>query len=97
MSSDKQQGKIGQSFEVFLQEQGHFEESTQQAVRLVLAFELKQMLKNRKLTKTQLATQLKISRPQLNHLLDPLNPDITLNALNQAAQALGQKLHIELH
>lgn len=96
MNRDKQQGKAGQSFEVFLQEEERLEESTQQAVKLVLAFELQQMLKNHKLTKTQLADQPKLTRPQLNHLLDPLNPDITLNTLTQAAQALGQKLHIEL-
>lgn len=96
MSSNKEQGQVGQSFEAFLQEQGRFEESTQQAVRLVLAFELSQMLKDRKLTKTQLATQLKITRTQLNRLLDPLNTDITLDSLTKAAQAVGRKLHIEL-
>ncbi len=96
MSIKTEQGNIGQSFESFRQEGGRLEESTQQAMRLVLAFELEQLMKNRQLTKTQLAAQLKTSQTQLNRLLNPLNTDITLDSLVKAAQAVGRKLHIEL-
>ncbi len=97
MSIKQEKGQVGQSFEAFLQEEGRLEESTQQAVKRVIAFELEQAMKDQNLTKTQLAAQLKTSRTQLNRLLDPQNAGITLDSLVKAAQAVGRELHIELH
>ena len=97
MSIKQEKGQVGQSFEAFLQEEGRLEESTQQAVKRVIAFELEQAMKDRNITKTQLAAQLKTSRTQLNRLLDPQNAGITLDSLVKAAQAVGRELHIELH
>ncbi len=35
-------------------------------------------------------------RRQIDRLLDPNNPSLTLSTLRRAASAVGRKLHIEL-
>lgn len=52
-------------------------------------------MRQRSLTKTQLATLLKTSRSQVDRLLDPTR-DITLSTLQRAAALVGRKVQIEL-
>jgi hypothetical protein len=49
-----------------------------------------------KLTKTQMAVRMKTSRRQLDRLLDPDNPSVTLSTLRRAASAVGRNLRVEL-
>ena len=67
----REKGRIGQSFEDFLQEQGRLEESTQQAVKRVIAYQLLAAMEDQNLTRTALAEKLQTSRSQINRLLDP--------------------------
>jgi hypothetical protein len=39
---------------------------------------------------------MRTSRPQLDRLLDPANPSVTLDTLQRAAAAVGRKLRLEL-
>lgn len=87
---------IGQSFDDFLREEGRFEESTNQAVKRVLAFQLEAAMKERQLTKAAMARELKTSRSQLDRLLDPENTNVTLQTLLRAARVVGRKLQLEL-
>ena len=91
-----EKGRVGQDFDDFLKEQGRFEDSTNQAVKRVIAFQLAAAMKEQHLTKVAFAKKLKTSRSQLDRLLDPENNNVTLEALTQAARAVGRRLQLEL-
>ncbi len=62
----------------------------------VIAFQIAQQMKRRRLTKSAMASRMKTSRAALERLLDPTNPSVTLSTLERAASALGKKLKVEL-
>jgi antitoxin HicB len=96
MTKKIEKGRIGQSFDDFLKEQGRHEESTNQAVKRVLAYQLEAAMQAQHLSKTALARKLKTSRSQLDRLLDPDNTHVTLDTLTRAAPAVGRKLQLKL-
>lgn len=96
MKKRAEKGSIGQSFDDFLTEQGRYEESTNRAVKRVIAFQLAAAMEKQRLTKSALARKLKTSRAQLDRLLDPENTGVTLEALARAAQAVGRQLQLVL-
>ena len=96
MQKELEKGKIGSSFNDFLKEQGTYEETTERAVKRVLAYQLEVAMKEGGLTKVEMAKQLKTSRSQLDRLLDPENDRVTFAALSQAAKAVGRTLRLEL-
>ena len=85
----------GSSLDDFLKDEGVFEETQALAVKEVVAWQLTQAMRQRSLTKTQLATLLKTSRSQVDRLLDPTR-DITLSTLQRAAALVGRKVQNEL-
>ena len=87
---------IGSNFDDFLEEEGVLAEAEAIAVKRVLAFQLKELMKAQKLNKTQLAKRMKTSRSALERLLDPDNPSVTLLTLQRAARALGKNIKIEI-
>lgn len=87
---------IGSDFEDFLDEEGLLAESESIAVKRVIAFQLKQLMKEKKFTKIQLAKQMNTSRSSLDRLLDPKNTSITLLTMERAAKAMGMRIKIEL-
>ena len=87
---------IGSSFDDFLEEEDILAEAEAIAVKRVLAFQLKELMKAQKLNKTQLAKRMKTSRSALERLLDPDNPSVTLLTLERAARALGKNIRIEI-
>ena len=62
----------------------------------MIAYQIAQEMKRRRLTKTQMASRMKTSRAALERLLDPMNASVTLSTLERAALALGKKLKVEL-
>ena len=96
MNDDIEKGRPGQFFEDFLNEQGHYEETTEQAVKRVLAWQLSETMKQQGISKVEMARRLSTSRSQLDRLLDPKNERVTLNLLSRAAQAVGRTLKLEL-
>ena len=48
------------------------------------------------LSKTEMAARMKTSRRQLDRLLDPDNPSVTLSTLRRAASAVGRNLRVKL-
>ena len=87
---------IGSSFESWVEKEGILEDSTNFAVKSVLAWQLTQEMKKKKLTKQQMAASMKTSRAQLDRVLDPKSGNATLETLQRAAQAVGRKLKVEL-
>jgi plasmid maintenance system antidote protein VapI len=64
-------------------------------VKEVVAWQLDEAMKKRKISKNRMATLLKTSRTQVDRLLDPKN-DITLSSLQRAAAIVGRRVMIEL-
>lgn len=97
MTDDVESGTVGSSFDDFLKEQGTYEATVDQAVKRVLAFQLEQEMAAQGMTKVAMAKKLQTSRSQLDRVLDPQNESVSLNLLTRTAQALGRKIHLELH
>jgi antitoxin HicB len=85
----------GSTLDEFLAEEGILEEVQTQAVKEVVAWQLSEAMKSRKLSKARLATLLNTSRTQVDRLLDPTN-DVTISSLQRAAAIVGRKLRVEL-
>jgi antitoxin HicB len=86
---------MGSSIDDFLKEEGLFEEAQTQAFKEVVAWQLDEAMKKRKISKNKMATLLKTSRTQVNRLLNPKS-DITLSSLQRAAAIVGRRVTIEL-
>ena len=86
---------IGSSLDSFLKNEGIFEATQAQAVKEVVAWQLAQAMKKKKISKVRMATLLKTGRTQVDRLLDPKN-DITLSSLQRAAAIVGRRVMIEL-
>jgi len=86
---------MGSSIDDFLREEGIFEEAQAQAIKEVVAWQLAEAMKARKISKARMAVLLKTSRTQVDRLLDPKN-DITLSSLQRAAAIVGRRVTIEL-
>ena len=86
---------MGSSIDAFLQEEGIFEEAQAQAIKEVVAWQLAEAMKKKKISKSKMARLLKTSRTQVDRLLDPKN-DITLGSLQRAAAIVGCRVNIDL-
>ncbi len=86
----------GSSFNDFLKEDGIYEECTAGALKKVLAWQLKEEMKKKKITKKIMAERMKTSRSQLDRLLDPEKTGVSLETMQRAASVVGRELHIEL-
>ena len=62
----------------------------------MLAYQIKQAMKENSITKTDMAKKMKTSRCSLDRLLDPSNESITLLTMKKAANAIGHRLKTEL-
>jgi antitoxin HicB len=82
---------MGSSIDDFLKEEGIFEEAQTQAVGQVVAWQVAQAMRKRKISKVRMAALLKTSRTQVDLLLDPKN-DITLSSLRRAAAMVGRRI-----
>ena len=86
---------LGSSIDDFMKEEGIFDEAQAQAIKEVVAWQLAEAMKDKKISKTRMAALLKTSRTQVDRLLDPEN-DVTLSSLQRAAAVVGRRLTIEL-
>lgn len=87
---------IGSNLDDFLRAEDLLDVSEATATKRVIAFQIAQEMERRGLTKSEMATRMKTSRPALERLLDPSNPSVTLSTLERAASAVGKKLKVEL-
>jgi len=86
----------GSDFREFLKEEGILEEVEERALKQAIALQVAGLLKQKALTKSEMAVRMKTSRAAVDRLLDSSNPSITLTTLGKAARALGRKVKIEL-
>ena len=94
MSKSKNR-RLGSSLDEFLDAEGIYEETQAQAVKEVVAWQLAEAMRARKLSRARLAVLLKTSRTQVNRLLDPTH-DSTLSSLQRAAKLVGHRIRIDL-
>jgi antitoxin HicB len=71
MTAAVEKGKLGQSFEDFLKEQGTHEESAAIAAKRIIAWQLRQVMDQQHISRMEMARKLDTSRAQLDRLLDP--------------------------
>jgi len=53
-------------------------------------------MKEKQISKTDMAKRMGTSRSSLNRLLDPLNTSVSLATIDRAVVALGKRLSIEI-
>jgi hypothetical protein len=87
--------RAGSTIDDFMKEEGIFEEAQAQAIKEVIAWQLAEAMKERKISKNKMAALLKTSRTQVDRLLDP-SDDITLSSLQRAAAMVGRRVLVEL-
>ena len=85
-----------ESFDEFLAGQGMLEACEDHAIKEIIAAQLAEAMQAQGLSKTHMAARMKTSRRQLDRLLDPATPSVTLETLRRAAAAVGRTLRVEL-
>ena len=85
-----------ETFDEFLEKEGLLSQTEDAALKAVIADQLKGAMRTRRLTKSAMAARMHTSRRQLDRLLDPKNPSVTLATLRRAASAVGRKLTVGL-
>lgn len=85
-----------ETFDDFLSQEGLLAEAEELAIKELIAEQVKSAMEVQGLTKTAMAERMQTSRRQLERLLDPANPSVTLSTLRRAATAVGRKLRVEL-
>ncbi len=94
----KKKGFIDRSetFDDFLEKDGLLAETEDAAIKQVIADQIRTAMDKQRVSKTTMAARMKTSRRQLDRLLDPGNPSVTLATLRRAASAVGRRLKVEL-
>ena len=85
-----------EKFDEFLAEQGMLGTCEERAIKEIIAEQLAEAMKAQGITKSAMAERMKTSRRQLDRLLDPATPSVTLETLRRAANAVGRTLRVEL-
>ncbi len=86
----------GSTLDSFLEEEGVLEEFQAKAIKEVIAWQLAEAMRERKLSKNKLATMMQTSRTQVNRVLDPNDGNVTIETLQRAAEVVGRKVQLQL-
>jgi hypothetical protein len=87
---------VGSKLEDFLEEEGILERSTAKAIKGVIAWQLAEEMKTKRITKQRLADLMRTSRAQVDRVLDPEKGNVTIETLQRAALLLGRRVRLEL-
>lgn len=96
MKPETGKGRVGSSFDDFLAEEGILEETEDMAIKEIIVDQIRAAMREKAISKTEMAQRMKTSRRQLDRLLDAASPSVTLLTLRRAASAVGRKLVVEL-
>jgi predicted XRE-type DNA-binding protein len=86
----------GPTLDSFLEQEGVLGEFQARAIKEVIAWQLADAMKERKLSKNRLATMMHTSRTQVDRVLDPENGNVTIETLQRAAAVVGRRVQLEL-
>lgn len=95
-TNDRRRIDSSETFDDFLSKQGMLEDAEEQAIKEIIADQIREAMGGQGISKTAMAARMKTSRRQLERLLDPANPSVTLSTLTRAARAVGRTLRVEL-
>ena len=87
---------IGSELDDLLREEGVLEAFQALAIKEVIAWQLEQAMREKKLSKRKLAELMHTSRTQVDRVLDPKDGNVTLETLQRAAAVVGRKVQVEL-
>ena len=87
---------LGSDFEDFLADEGLLGGANALAVKRVLAWQIEQAMKEKKISKSRMAELMHTSRAALDRLLDTTDASLTLATLTKAANALGKRVDVQL-
>jgi antitoxin HicB len=87
---------VGQNFEDFLQEDGIYEEVQLNALKKTIAHQIRSMMKEKGIRKTEMAIRMKTSRSSLERLLNEESFNITISTISKAAAVLGKRIELSL-
>lgn len=86
----------GSTLDSLLEEDGLLEEVEAVAIKRVIAWQLAEAMKAKKITKKEMAARMQTSRSQLDRLLDPDNGAVHLQTIARAAKVIGKRVRLEL-
>ena len=92
----KKNKHIGSSFEDFLKKEGVFEETNTQALKRVLSWQIAQVMREKGISKMELAKRMHTSRSHVDRFLDPNNDKVLLETVQRAASAVGKRVSLSL-
>ena len=97
-SEDRMSRKhIGSSLTSFLDRMGIPEQTELLAIKKTLALQLREAMKRKSFSQTELAREIRTSRTVINRMLDPTDTGgVTLATLTRASRALGLRVDIRL-
>ena len=84
----------GSTLDSFLESEGVLGEFQAQAIKEVIAWQLAEAMRERKMSKTRLAQLLRTSRSQVNRVLDPNDGNVTIETLQRAAALVGRRVEV---
>lgn len=87
---------IGSTFDDFLEEENLFSETSAEALKRVIAWQIQNYLESNHINKSTFAKKMHTSRSQLDRLLDPENTNISLKTLVNTANAMGKHVEIRI-
>ena len=87
---------IGSSLDSMLEDDGTLNEVTHKAALRVVAWQIREEMETRHLSKAEFARRLGTSRSQVERLINGEGEDLKISTLERAADVLGRKLIVEL-
>lgn len=86
----------GSSLDDFLEEEGIYDQVQEMVEKEIVARQLAQEMKKKKITKARTAALMKTSRTQVDKLLNPKDGNVTMKTLHKAAAVVGKRFEIRL-
>jgi hypothetical protein len=96
MSNSKVFDHTGSTFDSFLEEENILKETEAVAAKRVLAWQIEQAMKEKKISKYAMAKELHTSRSQVDRLLDPKHIGVTIGTITRAAMVVGKRVRFEI-
>jgi antitoxin HicB len=86
----------GSSLDDWLKEEGWYDEIKALVEKEIIAKQLMQAMKKKRITKTRMAELMKTSRTQVDKLLNPKDGNVTIATLHKAAAVVGKRFEYKL-
>jgi antitoxin HicB len=85
---------VGSTLDSFLKKEGIYEYATSRALKRVIAWQLAEAMKAKRISRREMAKRMATSRTQIARLFDPENDRVQLDTIHKAAAVLGKRLNI---